>query len=599
MPADVLQTEVLVVGSGTGGTAAALQAARAGVQTILVSEGPWLGGMLTAAGVCAPDGNELLAWQTGLWGAFLRELQTRQLEGLDHGWVSFFTYDPRIGAQIFADWVQAEAQLTWLAGQTPQAVLRQGSRVTGVRFDEVTVLAQVVLDGTELGDLLELGAIPYRLGWELYDQWQEPSAPLAPNETTQQYLVQVPTWVVYLQDFGEQGAAPLIPPAPNAKLEQFQAAWQDYSVAQFLSYGQIPGRRFMMNWPIKGNDYGEGVERLFGSIAARQAFLQEARWQSQNFAAFIQQSLGQRYGLAQTLFPEQPGALGGGAFALQPYYRESRRLRGLSTVIEQDLLPQSQGQVATLPRNASGEISAIAIGNYVNDHHYPSGDIPLQPKALRWGGRWTGTPFTLPYGALVPESVDGFLVCEKNISVSHMANGATRLQPVVLGIGQAAGMAAALCCQQGLQPRDLPVRQLQNALLSDPVAPAGLIPLFNLIPNHPDYRTWQHRMLDDPEQYPKSGQIELCSPAMVCYPTAEGDRLQSFEGVFARTSDEAYRFTATAGETTWDLVTLDPRVQAQLQELSDGAILTLTGWPNPAGSWIRVNGLQTSIFRDT
>ena len=63
-----LTTDVLVVGGGTGGTAAAIQAARRGANTVLVSEFPWLGGMLTSAGVSAPDGNELLPFQTGTLG---------------------------------------------------------------------------------------------------------------------------------------------------------------------------------------------------------------------------------------------------------------------------------------------------------------------------------------------------------------------------------------------------------------------------------------------------------------------------------------------------------------------------------------------------
>lgn len=130
-----LRTKVLVVGGGTGGTAAALQAARRGMQTVLVSEFPRLGGMLTAAGVSAPDGNELAAFQTGLWGAFLRELQQRQPGGFDRAWVSFFTFDPRIGAKIFADWVEALPNLTWIWGQVPREVYRRGDRITGVRFE--------------------------------------------------------------------------------------------------------------------------------------------------------------------------------------------------------------------------------------------------------------------------------------------------------------------------------------------------------------------------------------------------------------------------------------------------------------------------------
>ena len=53
------RTAVLVWGGGSGGVAAALQAARSGADTLLLTPGPWLGGMVSAAGVCAPDGNEL------------------------------------------------------------------------------------------------------------------------------------------------------------------------------------------------------------------------------------------------------------------------------------------------------------------------------------------------------------------------------------------------------------------------------------------------------------------------------------------------------------------------------------------------------------
>ena len=56
-----LTTDVLVVGGGTGGSIAAIQCARRGANTIIVSEFSWLGGMLTAVGVAAPDRSELIA----------------------------------------------------------------------------------------------------------------------------------------------------------------------------------------------------------------------------------------------------------------------------------------------------------------------------------------------------------------------------------------------------------------------------------------------------------------------------------------------------------------------------------------------------------
>ncbi len=233
--------DVLVVGGGTGGTAAAIQAARRNAKTILVSEFPWLGGMLTSAGVSAPDGNELEAFQTGLWGEFLRELRSRQPGGLNNSWVSFFSYDPRIGAAIFADWVRELPNLHWIAGKVPLEVLRQGDCVTGVRFADFTVKAKIILDGTELGDLLALGEIPYRWGWELQSEWEEPSAPADFNYITQRYPVQAPTWVVIMQDFGEE-VAPEIRPAPNEDLSQFAGAWDGYGGEKFLNYGRLEVR---------------------------------------------------------------------------------------------------------------------------------------------------------------------------------------------------------------------------------------------------------------------------------------------------------------------------------------------------------------------
>ncbi|MEW6495340.1 MAG: FAD-dependent oxidoreductase, partial [Cyanobacteriota bacterium] len=298
-----LTTDVLVVGGGTGGTAAAIQAARRGVPTILVSEFPWLGGMLTSAGVAAPDGNELAAFQTGLWGAFLQELWHRQTGGLDNSWVSMFSYDPRIAAKLFADWVQVLPNLKWIVGQTPLKVLQQNNCITGVQFATVTVHAKITLDATELGDLLALADVPYRWGWELRSHFGEPSAPVSPNELTQRYPVQAPTWVVILKDFGTAENAPEIPPPPNYTPEPFVGAWDGYGAQMFMNYGRLPGGLFMINWPIRGNDYGEGVRRLVESPEKRQQFLQEARWHTQGFAHFIQTQLGRRYGLAESVFP--------------------------------------------------------------------------------------------------------------------------------------------------------------------------------------------------------------------------------------------------------------------------------------------------------
>ncbi len=630
----VLKADVLVVGGGTGGTAAAIQAARRGAKTILVSEFPWLGGMLTSAGVSAPDGNELAAFQTGLWGAFLRELQQRQPGGLDWGWVSFFTYDPRIGAEIFANWVKCLPNLHWICGHKPQDVIKEADRIVGVEFPDFTVLAGITLDATELGDLLALGDVSHRWGWEFQAEFGEPSAPIALNDLTQTYPVQAPTWVAIMQDFGEDAVAPEIPAPPIHNPDRFTSAWDNYTPEQFLNYGRLPGGLLMINWPIRGNDYGEKVDRLIGSETSQKEFLQESLWHSQSFTHFIQSQLGRRYGLAQNIFPTShtknpknsslffPSPLGGdlklsplgggrggltfagdrgeltSSFALHPYYRESRRLQGITTIREQDILPITGGRVAKLPLNAEGICEAVAIGNYANDHHYPSGDIPLQPKSIRWGGRWTGTAFTIPYGALIPASTDGLLVCEKNISVSHIANGATRLQPTVMNIGQAAGMAAALCVQRGCQPRELPVRVLQEALLQDSQASAKVIPLFNLTPDRSHWLKQQRYYCDRPSSYPASGNCPLSVDRSLLVGTqhrrvSTPDRTHSqFSGIFHRRGEQDYALTLTEplsiAPQTWKLVTLDPETDELLFNYKTLKALTVWGRLNFAGNWLLV-----------
>ncbi|MEW6496666.1 MAG: FAD-dependent oxidoreductase, partial [Cyanobacteriota bacterium] len=293
---------------------------------------------------------------------------------------------------------------------------------------------------------------------------------------------------------------------------------------------------------------------------------------------------------------------------------------GLVTVRELDILPIAGGRVAALPLDAThGEstVTSIAIANYPNDHHYPGIHFPLKPKSIRWGGRWTGTPFTIPYGALVPISTDGLLVCEKNISVSHIANGATRLQPVVMNIGQAAGMAAALCVERGCQPRDLQVRLLQEALLQDPLAPAAIIPLFNLPSNHPDWLYWQRYYLNNPEDYPITGNWEQgrgvasrgvggvrevdritsasSSPSPLSQKISSPLSI-SFTGFFQRRAVQDYAITLTepvvqAGQI-WMLITLQPEVDEQLQVCQDNQQLTVWGGLNESAGWLVVEKME-------
>ena len=67
-PDRVITTDLLIYGGGTSGVPAAIQAARDGVDVVVVESSPWLGGMLTTSGVSATDGNHRLP--SGIWDEF-------------------------------------------------------------------------------------------------------------------------------------------------------------------------------------------------------------------------------------------------------------------------------------------------------------------------------------------------------------------------------------------------------------------------------------------------------------------------------------------------------------------------------------------------
>jgi hypothetical protein len=91
-------------------------------------------------------------------------------------------------------------------------------------------------------------------------------------------------------------------------------------------------------------------------------------------------------------------------------------------------------------------------------------------------------------GALIPDRVDGLIVSDKAISVTNLINGSTRLQPVVLLTGQAAGVLAALSVNRRRAPREIPVRDVQQKLLE---ASAYIMPLYDVKPDDPHFQAIQ------------------------------------------------------------------------------------------------------------
>ncbi len=446
--------DVVVIGGGVSGTTAGIRAARLGAQTLIVEQGPWLGGMLTSAGVSATDGNYRL--RGGMWGELRASLEAHYggAQSLKTGWVSNLLFEPSVGARIFCAMADNEEALTVKFETRATSIERtdEGWTLTleGAEGRQ-TVECKVLIDGTELGDVAAQLGVKYDIGMESRHVTGEDIAPEEANG-----IIQDLTMVMILKDYGrdmtierpaDYDSTLFACACENEICRTPKEANRLWSKQMMMTYGRLPNGKIMINWPIEGNDYY--VNMIEMNDEERAEAIAKAKAHTLNFLYFIQHDLGlNTLYLADDEFPTED------LMPLMPYHRESRRTVG---EVRFKLNHITDPYDFTLYR------TAIAVGDYPVDQHH-----------TRYTG-WEALPnlyfhsipsYGLPMGVLLPKEVDGLIVAEKSISVSNIVNGSTRLQPVVLQIGEAAGIVAALAEKQGIEPREVAVRDVQREVLA-------------------------------------------------------------------------------------------------------------------------------------
>jgi hypothetical protein len=467
------KTDVLVIGASASGIAAGIQSARMGVNTIITEPTTWLGGMITAAGVSAFDGNHSLP--SGLFGEF-REALHKVYGGpskVSTGWVSNTLFEPHVGDSIFKSMVLQTKGLTVKYQFKFLRVLKNNDTITGAVFvDEptnqhITIYARQVIDATELGDVLANAGVPYSLGMEASAATGEDVHVSETND-----IVQDITYVAILKDYGV-GVDKTIAKPKNYDPSEFDGACTDYyfntanpkpnvDAIKMLNYGKLPNQKYMINWPNRGNDIYLNVVEM--DEANRQSELVKAKEQTLRFIYFIQHQLGfKNLGLADDEFPT-PDKL-----PLIPYHRESRRVKGL---VRFDVRHIAKPFDAPSPLYRTG----IAVGDYPIDHHHKK-----NIKAPQHLDFYPVPSFNIPLGSLIPQHLSGLIIAEKSISVSNVVNGTTRLQAIALLIGQAAGTLAALSVQQNLDAQEISVRKVQLGLLN---SNAYIMPYYDVSLSH-------------------------------------------------------------------------------------------------------------------
>jgi FAD dependent oxidoreductase len=503
------RTQVLVVGGGLGGVAAALAAVERGAQVLLVEETAWLGGQLTSQAV--PLDEHPWIERFGCTGRYraLRDgirayyrahyplteaARARRFLSPGSSRVSGLSHEPRAARAVIEAMLapyRSSGRLGVLLGHRASGALVDGHRVRAVTVRdhasgrERVLWADWVLDATETGDLLPLCGAEHVTGFESRAQTGEPHAPPEAQPLNMQavsacfaidhldgedHTIERPAgyarWRAARPRGWPEGQLSFVAPDPRTNEpvvrtlrpnphgdpaaigpdlsdpELDRDLWLFRRIAARANFapGFLRSDITLVNWPQM--DYLDGpvigvpeAEAAKHRAGARELSLCLLHW-------------------LQTEAPREDGGTGwpglrlrgdvtGDApdgLALEPYIRESRRIRGERTVVEQDIALDVRGR-----RGAVGYPDTVGIGAYRIDLHPstagdPYIDIPC-------------CPFQIPLGALIPVRLDNLLAAAKDIATTHITNGAYRLHPVEWNAGEVAGHLAAFCAARATIPR--------------------------------------------------------------------------------------------------------------------------------------------------
>jgi hypothetical protein len=529
-----IECDVLVVGGGTGGVAAALAAARNGCQVCLLEETDWVGGQFTSQGVSALDEHAYIETFGGTASYYhlrnsLRDIYRKRATQVakdipfnpGNCWVTNLAFEPGVAAGLL-DQLLAESgnisvyrRAKVAAASTVNNIVVWVEAVSLVNGDCWRFHPRFVLDATELGDLLPLTGAEHRVGAETIHETGEPHA--QPNEH-RRHCVQSFTYTFALERRPSDESHLIPKPSGYEHYRKSQPYGLTIEVHGGEIYGEESGnlsytifeqmsgtkgglwtyRRLidreqfggtfaaditMINWP--GNDYREG-SLIDGSPVQIVAALQAAKCCSLGFLHWLQTEAPAdplRFGAPELkLRPDIMGSADG--LSKFPYIREGRRLIGLVTITEQDLSIHLQKG----PR-ANHFPDSVGIGWYPIDIHRVAGDVGVSTRTY---------PFQIPLGALVPKRISNLLAAGKNIGTTHISNGCYRLHPVEWNIGESAGTLAAHAIKTGASPREIRedtrlLRSFQRLLVHQGIPIAWIV---DVPQSHPAFAATQVLHMD-------------------------------------------------------------------------------------------------------
>ena len=503
--AEETEADLVIIGGGTGGCAAALSALRLGLNVVMTEQTDWIGGQLTSQAV-PPDENPWVetfgaSESYQLYRKEVRDYYRRhyplreELVGEEflnpgNGWVSRISHEPQVSLAILeamlAPYV-SNGSLQILRDFVPVAVHTNGDYFSAIDVkhnytsQKITLHAPWFIDATEMGDVLKLGDVEYVTGAEGRNQTEELHAPETADPDNLQafnlcfileyqagmdFIGEKPEnyefWRNYKPDINPSWPGPLFsltysnPVTLEPRTLPFDPADQDgwWAYRQILDHnnfkqGFFNGPLACINWPQHAYMEGKLIDEPDEVI---QHHLSRAAELNKSLIYWLQTEAPRPDGgegwpglrLRGDIFNTRNG------MAKHAYIRESRRIKAKFTVLEQHVGTEARMKETGLEEEdvrAAIFEDSVGIGAYRIDLH-PStkGNNYIDISSL---------PFQIPLGALIPQRVRNLVPACKNIGTTHITNGCYRLHPVEWNIGESAGALLAFCKEHSVEPHQV------------------------------------------------------------------------------------------------------------------------------------------------
>jgi FAD dependent oxidoreductase len=524
------KVEVVIVGGTPGGIMAAVAAARRNHSVVLLERTRHIGG-LPANGLGATD-IETRGVTGGLFLEFINRIYRYYLNsyGANSPQVKAgrdgYHFEPSVAERVFLDLLAEYPKIKVLFmrqfNALPENVRLESGRLTEIRVlnretgARESVKGQVFIDATYEGDLAAAAGASYRVGREGYEEFKEPmagqlykqwSGPIGLGSTgLGDNAVQAYNYRLSLTR-DKNNLVPITKPEPYNR-DEYASLIEDikqnrvtfptgfarresdsYGIMRVLYMIELPNGKMDANnqglgflstdlpeenwpWPTSSWEWRDHfAQRLKDYTLGLLWFCQNDSELPEDFRLRARE-----WGLAKDEYTDNDN------FPRQVYVREGRRITGEHLFTALDALPEV-GEKSRPPVYRD----SITASHYSLDSHAVR---KREPGRVNLDGffSYPTKPYTVPYGVIVPQKIDGLLT-PVPVSGTHVGFSTLRTEPCWMALGQAAGVAASLTIEDRVPARKVDIEKLQSQLLKEK---AVLIYYDDVPPEHPLFQAVQY-----------------------------------------------------------------------------------------------------------